>query len=353
MRPIRVAVPLLFVSLCGGLLASGCGGKTGLRTKIPIVSSAELCKDPTMKADAFCMPADRLEHMLRFSPMSVLQANRTATGTSGAYRLYVEFPDEKLTMKAKWKEAGSNGTALNNEPRKEIAAYFIQKLYLGPEEYVVPPTVTRCIPIDYYKLEVREPKHITFKNTECILGTLAYWLENIVELEGQGKKRFDDALFATNPAYATTVANMNILTYLIDHRDTRRGNFMISKDTANPRAIAIDNGLAFSGLSNPRTLILREWKDIIVPKLPRASIERLRKVTRADLDKLAVVAQFKVVGKQLEPGEPTESLPDTDDAVRHKDDLIQLGLTKSEIDGIDERLKALIKRADEGKIELF
>jgi hypothetical protein len=355
-RPRRVLLPrrpLVALVIALGLGAA-CGKPAPLGTKIPIATSAQLCQQPKMGKEAFCMPSHRLERMLRDSPIVVRQAYRTESGTSGAYKMFVELPDEHLVIKAKWKEAGDHGTALNNEPRKEIAAYRLQRLFLTEDEYVVPPTATRCFPIEFYRIQVREGGKPAFEGTECVFGALSYWVEHIEELKGEGKDRFDRERFDRDPAYRDTVANLNILTFLIDHRDTRRGNFVLSKDQSPPRALAIDNGLAFSGLQNPRTIVLKEWQEIIVPALPRSKIDKLRTITRAELDGLLlVVAQFKLNGKQLEAGEPTASLPNVDDPVRDKDGMFQLGLKRSEIDGVEARLKELVRLADEGKVKLY
>ena len=69
-------------------------------------------------------------------------------------------------------------------------------------------------------------------------------------------------------------------------------------------------------------------------------------------DKLAVVAQFLVNEGQIDPVEPTEALS-KDQGVRRLGNVIQLGLTKGEIDGIDERIKELLRNVDSGKILVF
>ena len=239
-----------------------------------LTSGAVLSDDPSLRPGDFFMPAQKIEPLLRTGDMHILDVRKCASGVAGAQIVYLNFPTERLTLKAKWKEAKHGGSALNNEPRKEVAAFEIQKWFLEPDEYVVPPTVCRAIALDRYKDEVRETRP-TFDGTECAFGALAFWLDNVEEMP----KGFDAQRFESDRPYRDTMANMNLLTYLIDHRDTRPANFVFSKDPKRPRALSIDNGLAFSGLVNPRVLVLHEWRHLVVPKLPRAKVERLRALT--------------------------------------------------------------------------
>jgi hypothetical protein len=39
--------------------------------------------------------------------------------------------------------------------------------------------------------------------------------------------------------------------------------------------------------------------------------------------------------------------------VRRKGNLLQLGLTRREIDAVDSRRRSLLRRVDEGKVEVF
>ena len=188
----------------------------------------------------------------------------------------------------------------------------------------------------------------TFDGVPCVYGVLSYWLTN-VSPEGV----FDAARFDSDPKYRQSVANMNLLTYLVDHRDTRPSNFLISTDKAHPRTFAVDNGLAFSGFRNPLFMFTKtNWARIIVPELPREQLERLRKLTRQDLDTLLTVAQYSVTPEGLVEVPPTAASSDSS-GVRRDGDVIQLGLTRKEVDGVAARLKKLLERVDSGKIQVF
>ena len=338
---ITKSIPyLLSVSLLG------CGAAAQPKRFIQLTTPKELCSNQTLPDNGFCLPADRIEKLLKAGDMTVLQARATASGTAGAQTFWLDFPKEHVVLKAKWKEAARGGSALNNEPRKELAAYQLQKLFLDQDEYVVPPTVGRCIPLELYKAEVR-PTKPTFPGTDCAFGALSYWLEGISEMGP-----FDKGRFETDLKYRAAIANLNLFTYIFDHRDTRASNFAITKNKDEPRAFAIDNGLALSGLKNPRTAFLHEWERIVVNKVPHEKIDRLRKITRADLDKLATVAEFSINGKQLDEI-PTTAAFEDDEGVRLKENIVQLGLKTSEIDGIEARIKDLLQRVDTGKLTQY
>jgi hypothetical protein len=58
---------------------------------------------------------------------------------------------------------------------------------------------------------------------------------------------------------------MNILSYLIEHKDSNVGNFLISKDATNPRVFAVDNSYAFGSPESDRG---HDWRFIRVKRLP-------------------------------------------------------------------------------------
>ena len=74
---------------------------------------------------------------------------------------------------------------------------------------------------------------------------------------------------------------------------------------------------------------------------------------QADLEKaLGVVAQFKILQGQLISMPASESL-DEGKGVRVSEEIVQLGLTKAEINGVFNRIEKLLKRVDSGKIKTF
>jgi hypothetical protein len=114
---------------------------------------------------------------------------------------------------------------------------------------------------------------------------------------------------------------------------------------------AVDNGVAF----NRREVSDRgtRWQRLRVDRLPQRTVDRLRALTRDELDRrLAVVAQFRRAGEVLVPMAPTTPL-DPGKGVSRNDEVVQLGLTKHEIDHIWDRIRKVLERVDEQKIALF
>lgn len=288
-------------------------------------------------------PIADIEHRLRYEPFEIFKIRGSRFEGDVTKRVIIRCPDD-IYMQVKWKRAASGGWAQNNEPRYELAAYELQKLFLEPEEYVVPPTVARCWPIEQYQ-RLEEQVEPTFKHTSSVLFVLQYWLEQV-----RADKIYDKKRFQGDPVYARHLANMNILSYLVEHKDSNIGNFLVSTDPENPRVFAVDNSLAFSSLESNRGV---EWKRMRVKRLPKATVERLRKIGKQDLHKtLGVVAQFEIENGQLRPVAAAENLNERK-GVRRSDQTVQFGLTASEIQRVYDRLQRLLKRVDSGKIATF
>jgi hypothetical protein len=305
--------------------ATGCAGSRSFRPskKLPPTPPSRLCRDARLGPKDFCLDAARVEKLLR-SDFEVAAESATS-GLSRPTVLTLWYRKERVVIRAKWKPSKANGESFNNSPRRELAAYAVQKLFLDPDEYVVPPTVGRCLD---------EGGSPTFADTSCVFGVLSYWVENVSQ-----KGVFDQARLERDAAYRETLANMNVLAYLIDHRDTRPANFLISTDPRRPRVFSIDNGLAFSGFRNPRAWFVHGWNEILVA-LPRRLTDRLARITRADLDRLAVVAQYRVKDRMLVQTAPQAPFS-PQSGVRRSGAMIQLGLTTEEIDQLEQRLNRL------------
>ena len=247
-------------------------------------------------------------------------------------------------MQVKWKRAPQGGETFNNEPRYEVAAYLFQKLFLNPEEYVVPPTAIRGSPYAQYK-SIESAALPTFDNPKLVFYVLQYWLENV-----DSKNIYDIDRLASDDTYAKFVGNLNIFSYLIRHSDANQGNFLISTIESNPRVYAVDNGIAFASDRSDRGY---EWQQLRVERLPAATVARLKMLSPQKIKSaLETVAQFEVQYGLPVAVAPTENLA-PEKGVRRTDNIIQFGLTRNEIDGIVERLAALLNRVANGKLTLF
>jgi hypothetical protein len=309
---------------------------------------AELCGDASLGAEDFCMPVARVEPLLRAGRGEILYHKITESGVSHPSVVHLGFDDGsggRIVFRAKWKVAPEGGEGFNNSPYRELAAYEVQKLFLDPDEYVVPPTIGVCMPLEQHAAAMGEVP-ATFPDTRCVFGVMSYWLENVTPDGARDLQRAD-----RDEPYRANLERLNMLTYLIGHRDPRDANFLVSKDPARPRVFAVDNGLAFGGFRNPFTFWYGDWGKIRVPRLPRPAVERLRALTRADLDRLAVIAQYENrdgVLTDVPAGAPLSQ----DDPVRVSGDVVQLGLTRQEIDALEARVHKLVEQVDAGEIGL-
>jgi hypothetical protein len=225
----------------------------------------------------------------------------------------------------------------------------VQKLFLEPRDYVVPTTLARCVPVDIQS-RYRPDARPTLEGTNCVLIAISLWLENVTVPD----VFYDEARFRSDPGYAYAYGIFNIVTYLSDHLDNRKGNFLVSKDDRYPRAYAIDNGIAFgSWIYNWFIPSSYAWRKIVVPAVPRSAVDRLRELRRTDLDRFAVLAEFhKNEDGYLEAVQSGASL-DSSRPVNISGKIVQIGLTKSEIDDLWERIEKLIERVDDGHLAVF
>ena len=286
---------------------------------------------------------DQIEQKLAHEPFEVVRIRGARFSGDLPKRITLRWSDG-IFMMVKWKRSAKGGWAENNQPRYEIAAYQLQKLFLDPEEYVVPPTVARCLPLVQYS-KVEKDVDPTFKNTNSVLFVLQYWLDKVTQ-----KNVFDKKRLRSDSTYAKHLANMNILSYLIKHKDANIGNFLISSDPANPRVFAVDNGLAFTSAESNRGT---DWQKIRVKNLPRKTVEKLKEIEKSDLENsLGIVAQFRIENHLLLPMDAGDNLNEKK-GVRRTENIVQFGLTKYEINLVHNRLKKLIKKIDSGKIRTF
>ena len=246
-----------------------------------------------------------------------------------------------MPLRVKWAAATRGGDSFNNRPRFEIAVYELQKLFLDEENYVVPPTVVRAMPMDEYPR--KNAVLTTFSGIDAVVVLMQYWLSQVTDEDIYDKNRAkDDSL------YARHLADMNILTCLVRHADANPGNILIST-AGNARLFAVDNGVSFGEISDRPD----DWRKMRTDRLPQGTVERLRGITEEDLHRaLGVLVQFEVRGGQLVQVEPTENL-DPGNGVRRVDGVVQLGLTTREIGRVYGRLEDLLEDIDEGKYEIF
>jgi len=312
-------------------------------------------KAPPQRVEKF--PNWPMPPALDFDALSIAERERSVykienaepagAGTTGVEAHVVRLPDLGETVKFKVKEVPGDLDGINNSPRKEIAAYLIQRVFLAPEDFVVPTTFAYCINTDKWRAEHGANAKLKVKGLNCALVASSLWLKDVTLPD----PLYDEERFLTDPSYAYFLSNFNVFTYIIGHRDGRKGNFLVSKNNALRQVFSIDNGSTF----NPwgYNYFVPNWDVIRVAAVRRETIDRLRTLSRKDLDFLLVVSQLEVgddgIARQAPPG---QSLDDDEGALR-RGDTIQFGLTRREIDLVWERIQKLIAQVDSGDLPVF
>lgn len=259
-------------------------------------------------------------------------------------RVMLKYGDGE-EIQIKWRRALKGGHVFNNAPRFEIAAYELQKLFLDEGDFVVPPTVARGYTLADYLAYEKEAVP-TFTKPDVVLVMLQYWLNQV----SFGGDIYDKEKFKTDAVYAKHFANTNIMTFIISHKDSNEGNLLTSTNMDNPRVFTVDNGVTFS---SPESDKGTKWRHLRVKRLPKKTIDRLKRLTIDDLTKqLGVVTQLSVTENGVAVVEPTENL-NPKKGVRQEGNIIQIGLTKSEIKTVNKKIQYILKRAKKGKYDLF
>ncbi len=287
-------------------------------------------------------PAD-IEHKLLTEPLQVVSETGSRFKNDRTDRATIRLEDSTLMM-VKLAPALPGADTFNNRPRYELAAYVLQKLFLDPDDYVVPPTVVRCFPLDQYRK--RDPKaQQTFNQADCVLVEMQYWLWNVHIAEPYDKK-----LFKADSVYARHMSDFNVFTYLVHHLDSNLGNYLVSDDSTGRRVFSVDNGLAFRSEPGNRG---EKWKDYRLDAIDARTVHALEALTPEKLEQaLSVLVQFERRDGTLQPMPPGPCL-DHDLGVRDKDGVVQLGLTDREIDGVADRVQHLVDDIQKGKLRVF
>jgi hypothetical protein len=288
-------------------------------------------------------PVADLEQLLAAEPLVITQAEISRPKAKGDITLRAEVSfggAPPLRVKLRRAEPGAN--SFNNVPRYDLAAYELQKFFLDPAEYVVPPTALRMVPLaDFAKYAPGVER--TFSAADQVLAVVQYWLSDILVVADV----YSPERFAADPDYARHIGQLNVLTYLVRHRDANLGNFLLGKAEVGARVFSIDHGVAFASEESDRG---EAWKDMRVNRLPADTVERLRNVTPQLLaDRLGVLAQWQLEGRSYVPVASGSNLSENR-GVRRSGNELQMGLTKSEIRAVHRLLTKLLERVDRGEI---
>ena len=302
---------------------------------------------PVLSQDAnIALPVPEIEKMFAADDFTIVSAEISRPKAKGDITLKadVSFGDQP-PIRVKLRKAEPGADSFNNVPRYDLAAYELQKLFLDPAEYVVPPTALRFVPLAEFR-KYSAGVERTFPGAEQVLAVIQYWLQDIKVLADV----YNQATFDSDAVYARHIGQLNILTDIIDHADSNAGNFLISSASPGARVFSIDHGVAFASDESDRGKL---WFKLRVNRLPADAVERLRGITPATLqDSLGVLAQWQLKDGTYVPSPKGENL-DPNRGVRREGDILQMGLKKSEITKISRALQSLLKQVDSGDVKTF
>lgn len=308
-----------------------------------------------------CRRPEDVEAMMRAPDLAILSSQETPAGRQRARILTVVAQTDQgpVRFRAKWR-ALSTSHGLN-DPRKDLAAYAFQKLFLGPEEYVVPPTVGHCFDITDYRIRMNPKERASFPSVSCVYGTLSYWLEDAKDVADAekagwlgGSRLFDPQRFDQSTTYRRTIADVNLLDHIVGNGDTHPGQFVFTAAGTDPRVYCVDFTISFSPYRSPRLGPPDDWSLLHVPALPRESIDRLRRLQRSDVERLAVIEQYEIRKGQLVSTRPSAPAADLDAGLRWTTrGQLQAGLRTKEIAYAWDRIVRLRDALDRGDITVF
>ena len=155
---------------------------------------------------------------------------------------------------------------------------------------------------------------------------MQYWLQNVTN----PPDILDMNKFDTDAVYARHIGQLNVFTYLIEHRDSNQGNFLISKAEQGPRYLSIDHGVAFASLDSDRGT---DWLELRVDRLPKDTIERVRALTRMSSRRSSACSASGAARWSLRSGPLTANMGPTA-ACGSRDGVVQMGLTREEISAV-------------------
>lgn len=293
------------------------------------------------------MPADSVEYLLSLAEFAMpeeLPPMRPGMEDDRTRRVSLWYDGGATGVLVQWAPAPEGGEEFNNVPRYELAAYELQKLFLPPPSYVVPPTAFRMVPLEWYRT-MDEDIEATFDVGESVLVVLQYYLFNTTD-----EDVFDPDRFEADSVYARYWGNANLLTHFIEHKDANQGNLRISTVEGDPRVFAVDNGVAFGSEESNRGT---QWMDLQVDRFPRGTVQRIMAVTEESLyENLGVLAQYELRGDRLVRVDPGENWGDRR-GIRERDEGVQIGLTRQEISRVWSRMEYFVERIQRGWYEVF
>jgi hypothetical protein len=352
-RPMHIATffAVLAVLAIGSL---GCGGGG---PAVPLTQPTSLCV--AGREGVACREAQEVERALASRDLEILGAGSTPHGIQGARVLTLAAQGEhgRVVFRAKWRAHASADDL--NRPRKEVLAHAVQKLFLDPDEWVIPPAAGHCFPLEAYRKAIDPLAKPTYPPATCVLGVLTYWLEGSQSLDDAEDEdwipteKLQDTPRAPDPGLYDSIADVNLACYLISHGDSHPQQFVVTREAATSRVYIVDNSISFTAYRNPSLPKENVWANFLVHAIRKKSIDRLRKITHQRMEDLAAVEQYVIEDGQLVATTPSKPGRRTESAFRWVNGQLQMGLTHPEITVVEQRMQELFDAVDEGRVRLY
>lgn len=346
---------LFVLGVVGALV--GCSHNDLKPPAAPITQPSRLCA--AAEAAPSCRSAADIERLLAGPDLQILGMDNTPSGLQGAKVLTLQgnLDGRTTTFRVKWR-AQSTADVIN-EPRKELAAYAVQKLFLDDRELAAPPTAAYCFPLaEYQQFDSKEKRN--FRGVDCVFGFATYWLEGVKDVDsaredGWLSKRntsgfWDPQLFERDAMYRASLSRCNLLTHIINHGDAHDNQLLFEQTPRGLRAYVVDNSVAFLSIKNPTMLFTEDWSKIQVPSLPQQSIARLKNLTQRDLERLRTIQRLELRNRRLTTQQPETDPPGEGKGIWWSDKTLRIGLTESEIELVWSRIRELLARPDLEKL---
>lgn len=330
-----------------------------------------------------CRDISSVERLLVHPQLRIVASEPTEGGEHGARVLTVELPagsapndpdaenapDETkrptTRFRVKWRPLSDKDGV--NDPRKEVLTYAFQKLFLDPEDYVFPPTRTRCFGLAHYRKTVNPHAQPNFpQKSSCVLGTVSYWLVDAKSRPDdlwRKKPVLDDDQWEDDEAYRRTLADANLLAYLTSNGDTHPGQWVFYETEQGERAYLVDATIAFDYEQNTQLPPERDYGRLIVPALRQQSLERVMALDRDALWSLTAVerlvpqqdhlqsswASRQQVQQPPRAGMAWQACPEELGCEKQ----FVIGLTEPELQLVGRELWHLRNRVDVGELRTF
>lgn len=327
-------------------------------TARPLTQPTRLCTRPNASD---CRTPAEVMAILQSRSLRIVGDSDPPTGIQDTRVLTLAATDEQgreVVLRAKWRRHIPHNNYSN--PRRELAVYYVQRLFLEPHEYVVPPTTGHCFELEHYRAMVDPEAAPSFADSSCVFGYLNYWVEGmqaVFEADRAGWFDADDGaldedLFEDNAVYRKRMADINVLGVVVRHRDSHWKQFVISENPDHPVVYLVDNSMVFNGTGNT-DIPDHDYSKPVVPAFSQATLGRLDQALDR-VDDLAVVETFELVDGRLVHVEPRAATGELgNDGIRWDGHHLFVGLSNVERGIVAGRMRALISRRQNGQLALF